>query len=150
MRRSKPVLVGELNPYGPDPRWALWPDPPGCAGGRLCHVVLAMEVLRYLDTFDRVNLCTGRWSKADAQDAARRVMRGWGRIVALGAKVAGAFGVPFEPFTVKSLSVDQDECIVAVLPHPSGRSRIWNGVGSYQRARDTVASLLDLQVKEGS
>jgi hypothetical protein len=30
----KPLLVGESNPYGGDPAFALYPSPPGCAGLR--------------------------------------------------------------------------------------------------------------------
>lgn len=143
----RPVLVGELNPYGPDPGYALWPDPPGCAGWRLCHKVLGMGERQYLRTFDRVNLCTGRWCDASALAAATEVLLRTRYVVALGAKVARAFQLSFDPFAVREIA---PYWTVVTLPHPSGRCRIWNDVGSYQRARDAVASLLDLQVKEGS
>jgi hypothetical protein len=39
---EKIVLVGESNPYGADPYYALYPAPDGSAGHRLCCLVLGM------------------------------------------------------------------------------------------------------------
>lgn len=145
----RPLLVGEDNPHHSDPRLALWPRPSQYAGGRLCRI-LGMDERRYLRAFDRVNLCDGAWDAAEARANAERLL-GLGKpLVLLGSKVCRAFGATFTPetlFTVRELAPGVN---AAVLPHPSGRCRAWNDAGSYQRARDAVASLADTAVKEGS
>jgi len=137
----RPLLVGEVNPYGPDPQYALWPDPPGCAGHRLCHLILDMGQREYLRAFDRVNLCLGAWSTRQAREAASKILRRTPRpLILLGAKVADAF-LPksFQPFAV--VSVDPDFQAV-MLPHPSGRSRLWNDSANILRARSLVERML--------
>ncbi len=136
----RPLLVGEVNPYGPDPQYALWPDPPGCAGHRLCHVILGMERREYLRRFDRVNLCLGAWSMKAAREEATKILRRTPRtLVLLGAKVTDAF-LPgaFRPFQV--VLVDP-EFRAAILPHPSGRCRLWNDPDNITRARRAVEDL---------
>ena len=138
----RPLLVGESNPYGRDPYFALWPGPVNSAGWRLCHKILGMERAAYLAAFDRVNLCAGDWSRAEARRAAERVLRERRAAVALGARVADALGVEYRrPFRVVELPGGQR---VAVLPHPSGRCRAWNDPDSYRRARETVLTLMAL------
>jgi len=132
----KPILVGEMNPYGANPEFALYPSPWGCSGDRLCRLVLRMEPDAYLDAFDRVNLCVGRWSSPAARRRAREIFEGRnfsneeGAVVMLGAKVTGAFLFPFRPFTVTGRYV--------CLPHPSGLSRAWNAPGAFELARSTL------------
>jgi len=53
----RPVLVGEANPWGSDPFYALYPYPERYAGWRLCHLILGLYRRTYLGYFDRVNLC---------------------------------------------------------------------------------------------
>jgi hypothetical protein len=53
---SKPLLVGEVNPYGGDPYYALYPAPDGCSGHRLCYLILGMRREDYLESFERINL----------------------------------------------------------------------------------------------
>lgn len=66
MSDLRPILVGEANPYGGDPRYALYPLPENSAGGRLCRLILKLEVRQYLRSFDRRNLCaTKRWIAED-------------------------------------------------------------------------------------
>lgn len=144
----KPLLVGESNPYGADPKFALYPAPDRSAGHRLATQILDMDRRRYLQTFDRVNLCAAGWSLVEARQRARQITRerdflndapdGAGRsravVILLGAKVCSAFGVPFAPFTEDT--THGDPCVrLLVLPHPSGLSRLWNAVGTYTRAR---------------
>ncbi len=132
----RPLLVGECNPYGSDPRYALYPLPAGAAGDRL-REILGLTLRDYLRRFDRVNLCTGRWSAVEAR---RRAVQVWqpGRPahILLGAKVCAAWGVPFEPFTRTPGPG------VRILPHPSGRCRVWNEPGAVERARALLADLL--------
>lgn len=156
----KPLLVGESNPYGSDPRYALWCEPENSAGGRLCRLILGLtrkdergrdvaDQKTYFRAFDRVNLCAGKWDAGEARESALRIGRkmyvedmsamssgNWPtppyRIVLLGAKVSAAFGgLEFNPFTISRASGR----IYVVLPHPSGRCRAWNEPGAFERAR---------------
>lgn len=129
---SKPTLVGESNPYGPDPDFALYPAPDGCSGHRLCCLILGMFRHDYLEAFDRVNLCDGRWSIRNARLRAEELSRQPGRFVLLGAKVSAAFQVPFVPFEVSEGGT------MLVLPHPSGLCRLWGEPGAFEKAREAV------------
>lgn len=137
---SRPLIVGESNPYGSDPRFALWPDPPGCAGERLCRLVLGLDPEEYLRRFDRQNLFIGRgWSTPAARTAAALVVAsGRQRLVLLGRKVQDAFGVNLAPCGVGWIG----GVAYAALPHPSGRCRAWNEPGAFERARTAVTKLL--------
>lgn len=127
----RPMLVGEDNPYGSDPYYALYPAPDGCSGERLCRLVLGMRRNDYLCAFNRVNLCPDKWSWRTAREAARSLSSCYTRrVIALGAKVAGAFGHEFRPFEI----VEN----VLMLPHPSGRCRLWGNPGAYRLAREVV------------
>lgn len=50
-----------------------------------------------------------------------------------------------DEFRRRSAEIDRSEAAptakVAVLPHPSGLSRLWNELGSFGRARETVRAL---------
>jgi len=134
-----PLLVGELNSYGSDPRMALYPGPKSSAGWRLCHKIMGVTGLYYLRAFERVNLCCEKWSMRAAREAAaeivkRRVTAGSAsrKLVLLGAKVCAAFRVPYEPFSIRNLRRGTN---YVVLPHLSGRCRAWNEDGAVQRAR---------------
>lgn len=134
----KPLIVGELNPYGGDPYYALYPSPDGCSGHRLCCLVLKMRRAQYLESFDRVNLCAGKWSLRDARAAAKYLWEqpSAPRFVLLGAKVAKAFEVPFVPNEISEGGT------ILVLNHPSGLCRAWNQDGAVERAREAVAKFL--------
>lgn len=137
-RFDRPLLVGESNPYGSDPSFALYPAPDGCSGHRLCRLVLGMRRADYLREFDRTNLCRGNWSREEAMAAAMSILverAGTARLVLLGSQVCSAFGVPLVPFTVA-------DGVLLRLPHPSGRCRLWNDGGSFLRARAAVAAFL--------
>ena len=133
---QRPLLVGELNPYGSDPRYALFPYPKNSSGDRLCRMVLGLTRVQYLRRFERANLCEGKWSLSDARYKAAELMLGnEGPVILFGAKVAKAFGVGYLPFTIVPAAGDRD---VLVLPHPSGLCRAWNEGGSFERARRAV------------
>lgn len=132
----RPLLVGESNPYGDDSAFALYPMPRGCAGWNLCHRILRMDSMQYIQAFGRVNLLKrGEWSARDARQAAidllcaRDVVE---PLILLGARVAKAFRLPYAPFTFN------ESTLIAILPHPSGRSRAWNDPQASQRAREAV------------
>ena len=40
----RPIIVGEANPYGGDPAYALYPIPENSAGGRLCRLIMALSL----------------------------------------------------------------------------------------------------------
>jgi hypothetical protein len=128
----KPLLVGELNPYGADPRMALYPLPEGASGDRL-RGILGLTCGEYLLQFDRVNLCTGKWSMKQACEVVRRIREERSResIILLGRRVATAFGVGDRNFfeVVGTLFL---------LPHPSGRCRVWNDGRNVLRAQAVV------------
>lgn len=135
----KPLIVGEHNPYGSDPHFALYPAPDGCSGHRLCRLILGMRRTDYLRAFERVNLCSGVWKDSEATQCAYelswRCIRTNCKLVLCGAKVCSAFDVEFRPF-------ERLGTHVLVLPHPSGANRMWNDVGAFQRARDAAAAFL--------
>ncbi len=125
----RPLLVGEANPLSADPRYALYPAPPGSTGGRLCRLVLGLSKKDYIGRFDRVNLCAGPWRVREARETVRllatppavRLRGGYpcptarrapspkravphlicagSTVVLLGRRVAAAFGLPDDPLT---------------------------------------------------
>lgn len=148
----KPLLVGEDNPYGrddprfADPHYALYPLPAHSAGGRLCRVIMQMQMTEYMRAFDRVNLCATVWSMTEARASAVRIVAEPPRpaIVLFGSKVCSAFGVDFAPFEIVALAPKSPDGAVrrlVVLPHPSGRSMVWNTPGAIERARDTLRAV---------
>lgn len=141
---SKVLLVGESNPYGADPYYALYPAPDGCAGHRLCTLIMDLPRAQYVKRFDRVNLCAGEWSLKAAR---ARMEELWQEavelerpaIVLLGRKVAEAFRAPGvespQPFTLEHNCTDT---AIVSLPHPSGLCREWANPGAYERAREVL------------
>lgn len=138
-------LIGEHNPYGSDPRFALYPEPTHSAGGRLCRL-LGMQSGAYLHAFERRNLLTlARWSVPAAREAANRVraeLREGDALVLLGARVSSAFGYPFAPLAEhRGLVHGAVGYEVLVIPHPSGLSRAWNDPAMGPRVRAAVEAL---------
>jgi len=160
-------LVGEHNPYGSDPRFALYPSPRYSAAGRLA-AVLGYTPEEYLRTFgQRRNLLTELpWSAPRARDAARRVLgetlQG-DRLFLLGTKVAAAFGLRLQTDNLVSSvlpvirmtservedALQEHEVQCLVLPHPSGRSCAWNDAAMGPRVRSAVADLLGVKSYPG-
>lgn len=143
------LVVGELNPFGGDPTFALHDEPEGCSGHRLRRI-MGLDSDRYL-ALGRVNLCEGTWRMALARDSAgmifRRIPMGKGGqpilVILLGAKVSEAFSritlvgdvpstrrrqalvawqVGFDAFTSATF---------VCLPHPSGLNRVWSAGGNF-------------------
>ena len=124
-----PLLVGETNPYGADPHFALYPEPRGCAGWRLCVPILGLAPDVYLARFDRANLlATGSWSEPAARRAASALAATGDErrmFVLLGAKVTAAFQPHFATTLIPFQRYFLGRSPVVVLPHPSGRCRVW-------------------------
>lgn len=131
------LLVGEVNPYSEHPEHALLPWPRNAAGDRLSRI-LGITHRDYLNRFARINLCVLAWSRPLAEAEARRIRAGFlCPVVALGRKVAEAFGVEYRPFAVVSHAPQP----LGVLPHPSGRCRVWNSPDARSSARALVEDL---------
>lgn len=140
MAAVKPLLVGEDNPYGKDPRYALYPQPEYSTGARLCGLIMQLSIKEYIRDFDRVNLCSGKWSMKEARGKASDLLfqrEHPSTFVLLGSKVSAAFRLAFEPYTIRT-HVDYAGSLFVCLPHPSGLNRLWNEHGSYERARETL------------
>jgi hypothetical protein len=129
----RPLLVGESNPYGGDPYYALYPAPEGCAGHRLCTKVMGLSITEYLRRFDRVNLCDGKWGMKEARLRASNLLMSlhYDLLILFGAKVSSAFDFRFTPFE----SFERLHYRFVILPHPSGLSRAWHEPGAFERAR---------------
>jgi len=133
----KPLLVGESNPYSSDDEDALLPWPRGATGDRLRRI-LALSDKEYLATFDRANLLpTPRWSKTRAAVKVSQLHHV--KRVLLGARVASAHGLPYVPFH----EFFREGYRLLVLPHPSGRCRIWNDRSAAGKARAAVRKFLE-------
>jgi len=136
------LLLGESNPYGSDPEYALYCYPPGCAGYRL-HRILGLSEDQYLD-LHRKNLCDGDWSKEQAKKRALELLSPdapWRVIVLLGRKVTETFekvvldDVPLVVFSTRACCPGMT---LVSLPHPSGRNAaMWN-----LKARDRARQIL--------
>lgn len=156
----KPLLVGALNPDGSDPDDALIPSPRGSSGDRL-RQIFGLTDLEYLWTFDRANLCTGKWEAKQAQRAAWKLMKDSESdprrvFVLLGSRVSLTFFLSVAPFQVCGVRRWEDVeryprddrradnrfvdpvFTVVVLPSPSANSREWKEPGSHERARATM------------
>ena len=151
------LMLGEDNPQSADPRHALFPYPPGCAGHRLMEI-LGLTTEEHLGLW-RTNLCCPSWSKKQARERAA-VMTGqdvpWRTIVCLGRKVSDvmaehtglslpAWSTAFAPYT-RPLVVQGGATItrtftVVSLPHPSGRNMIWNDRLRWSDARMLMRSV---------
>jgi hypothetical protein len=138
----KPLLVGECNPYGIEPKFALYPLPVNSAGWRLCHKILGLDTTKYLRTFERKNLSNDPFSVVKAREAAKQIIATHaGPVILLGAKVCLAFDAPYDPFTVQT-SLLGPERAMYILPHPSGRARAWNDPQAITRTRTLLREFL--------
>jgi hypothetical protein len=137
---NKILLVGELNPYGADPEYALYPLPAHASGNRLKEI-LGLTLREYLKEHDRVNLCTGSWSAKAAKLRAFELLEvrepGTG-LVLCGSKVAYAFN---QTYPGGFLHRTARGLFVLVIPHPSGRNRVWNDPAAAADVRERYAAL---------
>jgi hypothetical protein len=88
-----------------------------------------------------MNLCRGRWNLAEARDTMHRLMRERNRIILLGSRVRYAFAMEDQPYFT-SLTEGQPPTSFYVLPHPSGRCRIWNDPQAAGKARTLLREFL--------
>lgn len=146
MRESRVLLLGEVNPYGPSPEFALYCHPPGCSGYRL-RLILGLPEEAYLN-LHRKNLCDGDWSMKAAQKRAFELLSPqapWQVIVLLGRKVTRAFeklALSDEPLNALSTRDCCPGMTLVSLPHPSGRNTGLWPPSAKDRARQILRELV--------
>jgi len=126
---SKPVIIGMNNPISADPKHALYPVPPGSAGGRLYAMLKErlpnITMRQYRDGFSRVNLVQGRWSLHKAKlvgPAFRELLSASEKdVLVLGNEAWDALGLPQSQGPLWKLELDGVRW--RLIPHPSGRNR---------------------------
>ncbi len=132
-----PIFIGEANPYGAHPRYALGDEPATSAGGRLRRKILGVRSATYL-ACERLNLCPTVWNREQARVRAARLLdtRSGEVLILLGRKVADAFGLSDVPAFGTRQLIGGPKCVV--LPHPSGRNAaMWSAEG-IRRARTAI------------
>jgi hypothetical protein len=143
MSDCRVILVGEANPYGSSPEFALYCYPPGCAGYNLRRII-GLPQQQYL-ALHRTNLCPTDWSMREARRRAQLLIADpsapWRVIVMLGRKVADAFAYDHPFFTHAIAPRTDGEMYLVSLPHPSGRNASsWSGRAPL-RAREILRGL---------
>lgn len=148
LRPNALVVVGQTNPYGADPHFALYTRPQNATGARLYYIVRqalgeakqpVMSEWEWLKVAERINLCTGEFRDTEARAAAARVVRERRDrpVLLLGKRVADAFAALLpEPALYEGREG------VYLIPHPSGRNRAWNHPSAYQAAATCVAKAI--------
>lgn len=125
---------------------------------------MGLDRAGYLQAFDRVNVLYDFPGQVGREDSfpmgkAKAVARSMtplfaGRVVVLiGRNVATAFGygtLPWFTWTTVSLGPGQEPFELAVLPHPSGRCRVYNSPASRDEARAFLRELVEQKVEGGS
>lgn len=126
MADTRPVLLGMHNPLSDHPKLALWPEPRGCTGWRIWQMVGCSKI-EYIRGFDRRNLLDSEgWMTAAARSRAQDIwptLEGR-RVVLLGREVASCIGLPAGDWLLPEIDVTGREW--RVVPHPSGRNRLYN------------------------
>ncbi len=130
---QKPLVlcVGEMNPYGADPYFALYYLPRTASGNNLRRI-LGLSDEAYMTYCARTNLCRGRWDLSKAREEAARLTLAdpVPVFLLLGVRVRDAFNGP-AAFGVSSVC---GKTLVG-LPHPSRRCRVWYDEAQIVRAR---------------
>lgn len=141
---AKILIIGELNPYGGNPDFAMYPSPARSAGHNLCCKIMGMKEDDYLELFDRANLCTFEYKKKEARKKALELRGKYDRMILLGKKVTSAFDLEFVSFCGQRVIYQEGEPEkrFLVLPHPSGRNTIWNWPESIDRARAALIGFM--------
>lgn len=160
-----PVIIGMNNPYGGNPKYALYPNPEKSAGYRLykmleeaaCRRAGASDgvlLLRkqYIDGFDRRNVLSGAWTMARAKKVGALMVQGLvGRkVIILGRGPEAALGLPKTEWFTHSrhewprvLADGSHGFDYWTIPHPSGMCREYNRQANRERAGDLLLALYE-------
>lgn len=157
---SRTVLLGMNNPQSANPRYALYPHPSGCAGHRLMVMLVAaaeragvdsLSPADYKEGFEKMNLLDSvEWSVASARKRVHEVvdhLRGR-RVIMCGATVPKIVGVHCDQWCTWDTaysSIDRELFEFCVIPHPSGRCRVYNT----PEMREEVGDLLLAEYRRG-
>lgn len=131
----KPLIVGESpNPSVNTTHSVLDPRVPNGSGARLANI-MGLTTDEFVHKFSRVNICIAKFDKSAARNNALVLKSSslYEKFVLLGKNVAESFGFKYEPFTVK-----RSRAYFVILPHPSGKCRIWNAPESFNMARKAL------------
>jgi hypothetical protein len=136
------LCLGEDNPYGSNPEFALYCYPSRCSGYNLRRI-LGLPEHQHL-ALHRKNLCDDAWSTNRARQRALDLLTphaDWKVMVLLGRKVTETFekvaldGASLVPFATKTCCPGMT---LVSLPHPSGRNAaLWTS-----KARDRARQIL--------
>lgn len=131
------AIIGEAPGRNTSPKLPLFPFPASSAGGRLM-AYSGMKPTNYLATFHRRNVQTvlAPWSAPHARELATYIERDMvdakiHRVLLLGTRVGAAFEVGGLWSTLTTTS----GITYFVIPHPSGRCRVYNDEPARARAR---------------
>lgn len=123
----KPILIGMNNPHSDDPRFVLYPCPPGCSGWRVWRMCGEPKKRDYLLAFDRRNLWLRKsWNLEKAMRRAPGMWREiqYRKVVVFGRETVKALGLPrTEPLEWQQAPNEVEWCY---MPHPSGRCHWYN------------------------
>lgn len=149
----KPILLGLSNPYSDNPRHALAPFPKRSTGWRLWRMmdgVRPIDAKRYMNAFDRRNLFgthepVGKAERqAIAKDFLSTIPLG-STIVLLGTDLQECIS-PILSGAIKRVLIHPqviDGFTWRCLPHPSGRSPLYNDPVMRNLAGMMLAEVLD-------
>jgi hypothetical protein len=151
---SSVLLVGELNPFGANPYYALYHLPRGSSGNRL-RLIMGLSDDAYERRLMKTNLCTGQWDSKRARVNLEILVDGLGSgsaVVLLGSRVRGVarrflrdrFNVDHDLsfFTGLELDSGSRRRSYVCLPHPSGLCRLWQEPGAVAKARQVLAEFV--------
>jgi hypothetical protein len=123
------VVVGMVNPLSTKSEFALWTQPPGCTGHRLWRMATARTGItqrQWLRMTERMNLCTGVWSRPAAVARAEELWESLRNrtVLILGLDTWAAMRRQGDHLT-RPLEWMRDRDW-AEVPHPSGLSHWYN------------------------
>ena len=147
---ARVIVIGESPGPKGEARLPLFPYPARSAGYRLAQMT-GLARAGYLEHFRRLNLMPSHrgaaWPVATARDAADNLagggLLGGYHVLLLGAKVWRAFGGASKDFSYcrwykRYGRLWSPGYYIAVIPHPSGRNRLYNR----SRVRQQVVAFL--------
>lgn len=142
---SRLLLVGELNPYGAEPAYALFPNPPSSAGGRLSGALAIVPSRAEQVATWRANLCDDRWRNVKAVERAQLLLEGpWRGYVCLGAKVQSAFRQAI--LRNRAQADKRASARDAAHAYSFANQRVWDSHGAHPADRGEARCVWDLSL----